>query len=121
MFLECNLERERGAHREDNKPRLGVDTSRKEDIEKWVNSTENHSDPKADLWRHLERIPLQKFSGNKMKYKEWKARFKVCIDSTDAPTIYKLVQLRSLLKEEAEELLDGLGWEAVDYESGWKI
>ena len=56
-----------------------------------------------------------------MKYKEWKPRFKVCLDSTDAPTIYKLVRLRSLLIGEAEELSKGLGWEAVDYESAWKI
>ena len=56
-----------------------------------------------------------------MKNEEWKARFKVCVDSTDAPTIYKLVQLRSFLRGEAKELLEGLGWEAVDYESAWKI
>ena len=31
------------------------------------------------------------------------------------------MQLRSLLRGEAEELLEGLGWEAVDYESAWKI
>ena len=115
------LPRESDACREENKSRVRVDTSRKEDIEKWINSSRNHSDPKVDLWRHLEKIPSPKFAGNKMKYEEWKARFKVCVDSTDAPTIYKLVQLRSLLRGEAEELLEGLGWEAVDYESAWKI
>ena len=85
------LPRESDACREENKSRVRVDTSRKEDSEKWINSSGNHSDPKVDLWHHLEKIPLPKFAGNKMKYDEWKARFKVCVDSTDAPTIYKLV------------------------------
>ena len=115
------LPRERGSYREENKPRVTVDTNRKEDIEKWVNSTGNCSDRKVDLWRHLETVPLPKFSGSKMKYEEWKARFKVCIDSTDAPTIYKLAELRSFLGGEAEELLEGLGWETIDCESAWKI
>ena len=39
--------------------------------------------------------------------------FNVCVDNTSAPTIYKLVQLKSLLRGEAEELLEGLGWEAL--------
>ena len=108
------IPRESDACREENKSCVRVDTSRKEDIEKWINSSGNHSDPKVDLWRHLEKIPLPKFAGNKMKYEDWKSRFKVCVDSSDAPTIYKLVQLRSLLRGEAEELLEGLGWEAVD-------
>ena len=38
------------------------------------------------------------------------------MDSTSSPTIYKLVQLKSLLRGEAEELLEGLGWEDPDYE-----
>ena len=97
------LPRERGAYREENNPHVRVDTNRKEDIEKWVNSTRNDSEPKVDLWRHLEKIPLPKFSGNKTKYEEWKAAtFKVCVDSTDAPTIYKPVQLRSLLRGEEQ-------------------
>ena len=102
------LPRESDACREENKSRVRVDTSRKEDIEKWINSSGNHSDPKLDLWCHLEKIPFPKFAGNKMKYEEWKARFKVCVDSTDSITIYKLVQLKSLLRGEAEELLEGL-------------
>ena len=56
-----------------------------------------------------------------MEYEEWKAKINVCVDTTDAPTNYKLVQLRSLLRGEAEELLEGLGWKAVDYESAWEI
>ena len=84
------LPREKGACREENKPLVRVDTDRKEGIEKWVNSTGNYSDPNVDLWRHLEKNPSPKFSGNKMKYEEWRVRFKVCVDRTDAPTIYKL-------------------------------
>ena len=41
--------------------------------------------------------------------------------STSSPTIYKLAQLESLLRGEAEELLEGLGWEDSDYESAWRI
>ena len=44
------LPRESDACREENKSRVRVDTSRKEDIEKWINSSGNHSDPKVDLW-----------------------------------------------------------------------
>ena len=43
------------------------------------------------------------------------------MDSTGAPTICKLVQLKSLLRGEAEELLEGLGWEDPDYECAWRI
>ena len=43
------------------------------------------------------------------------------MDSTDTPTIYKLVQLKSLLRGGAEELLEGLGWEDPDYECAWRI
>ena len=35
------------------------------------------------------------------------------MDSTSTPTIYKLVQLKSLLRGEAEELLEGLGWKTL--------
>ena len=43
------------------------------------------------------------------------------MDSTSEPTIYKLVLLKSLLRGEAEELLEGLGWEDPDYECAWRI
>ena len=86
----------------------------------WLNSAPD-SEPNVNLWRYLDKIPLPKFSGDKTKYEEWKARFKVCIESTSAPTIYKLVQLKSLLRGEAEELLEGLGWEDPDYECAWRI
>ena len=52
-----------------------------------------------------------------MKYEEWKARFKVCVDSTDAPTIYKIVQVRSVLRGEAEELL-GRTWKILEDKFG---
>ena len=45
----------------------------------------------------------------------------VCADKTDASIMHKLIRLRSLLRGEAEELLDGLGWESSDYYSAWKI
>ena len=43
------------------------------------------------------------------------------MNSTSAPTIYKLVQLKSLLRGEAEKLLEGLGWEDPGCESAWRI
>ena len=43
------------------------------------------------------------------------------MDSTGAPTIYKFVQLKSLLRGKAGELLEDLGWEDPDYESAWRI
>ena len=43
------------------------------------------------------------------------------MDSTGAPTIYKLVQLKSLLRGKAGELLEDLRWEDPDYESAWRI
>ena len=35
--------------------------------------------------------------------------------------MHKLIRLRSLLRGEAEELLEDLGWESSDYYSAWKI
>ena len=43
------------------------------------------------------------------------------MDSTSAPTIYKLIQLKSLFRGKAEELLEDLGWEDPDYECAWRI
>ena len=86
----------------------------------WLNSAPD-SEPNVNLWQYLAKIPLPKFSGDETKYEEWKARFKVCVDSTSAPTIYQLAQLKSLLRGEADELLKGLGWEDPDYEYAWRI
>jgi hypothetical protein len=49
------------------------------------------------LSNHLERIHLPTFSGDKTKFEEWKARFTVCVDKTDASIMHKLIRLRSLL------------------------
>ena len=43
--------------------------------------------------------------------------FQGCVDNTSPPTMYMLVQLKSLLRGEAKGLLEGLGWEDHDYES----
>ena len=86
----------------------------------WLNSAPD-SEPNVNVWQYLEKIPLPKFSGDMTIYEEWKARFKVCVDSTSAPTIYKLVQLKLLLRGEAEEPLESLGWEDPDYECAWRI
>ena len=105
------------------KPSYGemrTENPRRKNVVNWLNSASD-SEPNVNLWRHLEKIPQPTFSGDKTKYEEWKARFKVCVDSTSAPTIYKLVQLKSLLRGEAEELLEGLGWEDPAYESAWRI
>lgn len=96
------------------------DDSKKKSVVDWLDSTPD-PEPNTNLWRHLEKIPLPKFSGDKTKYEEWKARFKACVESTNAPRMYKLVRLRSLLRGEAEDLLEGLGWGAPDYESAWRI
>ena len=45
----------------------------------------------------------------------------MCVDKTDASILHKLVRLRSLLRGVAEELLEGLGWESINYYSAWKI
>ena len=46
LRMTDTLPRESDVCREENKSRVRVDTSRKEDIEKWINSSGNHSDPR---------------------------------------------------------------------------
>ena len=53
----------------------------RKNVVSWLDSAPD-SEPDENLWRHLEKMSLPKFSGDKTKYKEWKARFKVCVDST---------------------------------------
>ena len=84
---------------EKSKPSYGemrTENPRRKNVVNWLNSALD-SEPNVNLWRYLEKIPLPKFSGDETKSEEWKARFKVCADSASAPTIYKLVQLKSLL------------------------
>ena len=95
---------------------MRTESPRKKNVVNWLDSAPN-SEPNVNLWRHLERMPLPKFSGDNTKREELKARFKVRVDST----IYKLVQLKPFVRGEAEEVLEGLGWEDPDYESAWKI
>ena len=99
---------------------MRTENPRKKNVVNWLDSAPDF-ELNVNLWQHFEEIPLPKFSDDKTKYEKWKALFKVCVDSTSAPTIYKLAQLKALLRGEAEELLDGLGWEDPDYESTWRI
>ena len=69
---------------------MRTENPRRKNVVNWLNSAPN-SERNVNLWQHLEKIYLPKFSGDKTKYEEWRAHFKVCVDSTSAPTTYKLV------------------------------
>ena len=68
---------------------------------------------KNDLWMQL--IPI--FSGDKRKYRNWKAVFMACVDTAPATGEYKLLQLRQCLSGEALSFIENLGHSATAYEA----
>ena len=70
-----------------------------------------------DLWRHLKRIKLPVFTGDKMSYRNLKAAFMACVDTAPSTGEYKLLQLRQCLSGEALYVIDGLGHSAAAYEA----
>ncbi|CAB3993574.1 Hypothetical predicted protein [Paramuricea clavata] len=114
--LEEEIKTIRAARQAVSDLQMPVMTNRQTNVE-LSRSTRADEGNSNKLSNHLERIHLPTFSGDKTKFEEWKARFTVCVDKTDASTMHKLIRLRSLLRGEAEELLEDLGWESSDYYS----
>ncbi|XP_064633630.1 uncharacterized protein LOC135491588 [Lineus longissimus] len=69
-----------------------------------------------DPTRHLTRVTIPKFSGDKRNYSAWKAAFTSCVDETTITAEYKLLRLRECLTGEALKVVDGLGYSASAYE-----
>ena len=65
----------------------------------------------------MKRVQIPTFTGDKRKYKSWRAAFLACIDSAPATGEYKLLQLRQYLSGEALKVIDSLGHSAAAYEA----
>ena len=70
-----------------------------------------------DLWMQLKRIKIPMFTGEKRSYRNWKAVFMACVDTSPATGEYKLLQLRQCLSGEALNVIENLGHSADAYEA----
>ena len=75
-----------------------------------------HTEVGNDLWKHLKRISVPVFQGNKSNYESWKAAFMACVDDAPASDEYKLLQLRQSLEDEALDVIKKLGHSATAYD-----
>ena len=80
-----------------------------------VNSTDAAPIP-FDPTRHLSRVQVPKFSGDKRNYESWKAAFMSCVDVARCTPEYKLLRLRESLTGDALRVIEGLGHSAAAYE-----
>jgi hypothetical protein len=62
-----------------------------------------------DPTRHLSRVQIPKFNGDKKQYQSWRAAFMSCVDSASCTPEYKLLRLRECLQGDALCVIDGLG------------
>ena len=69
-----------------------------------------------DMWKHLKRVGIPVFSGDKRTYENWKAAFTACIDQSPMTPEYKLLQLRQYLSGPALQIIESLGHTAAAYE-----
>ena len=50
-----------------------------------------------DMYKQMKRVSIRVFTGVKKDYEFWLSAFTACVDSTDASSEYKLLQLRQYL------------------------
>ena len=93
--------------------------SRVEDLsrtKKNIERSEEHSAQLGtDLWKHMKRVAIPTFKGDKLEYESWKAAFMACVDQAPASEEYKLLQLKQALDGEALDAIKGLGHSAEAY------
>ena len=124
---ECdNTRKSTQINEQQSRTKISVMNARALPFEPSDNSYGRPSVPKAnfespsigqDLWRHLKRVQIPVFSGDKRSYHSWKAAFLACIDSAPATWEYKLLQLRKYLSGEAFKTIENLGHSGAAYKA----
>lgn len=67
--------------------------------------------------KHLERIRIPIFTGNKIEFQQWFAAFSTCVDKTSLGPQFKKSRLKSCLRGEAAEKVKGLGYTQTAYDA----
>ena len=75
------------------------------------------SSGRFELYRHLEKVSIPTFKGDKRQYETWKAAFEMCIGCANIPDGLKLLQLRKYLAGDALRSIDTLSYLAEAYEA----
>ena len=70
----------------------------------------------TEIWRHLKRVAIPKFNGDKTKYAHWEAAFDACVDKAPVSKEYKLLQLREFLEGDALKTIEHLGYSGSAYD-----
>ncbi|XP_065196475.1 uncharacterized protein LOC135827967 [Sycon ciliatum] len=73
------------------------------------------SQPQTDITKHMKKVSIATFAGDKREYEAWKAAFDVSIDQQATSTEMKMLQLRQYLSGEALAVVQNLGFTPSAY------
>ena len=73
------------------------------------------SQPQTDITKHMKKVSIATFAGDKREYEAWKAAFDVSIDQQATSTEMKMLQLRQYLSGEALAVAQNLGFTPSAY------
>ena len=74
-----------------------------------------HSAAPSDVYRHLKKITIPTFSGDKKAYDTWRTAFMVCVDQQPISAELKLLQLRQCLTGPPLKSIEAFGYSASAY------
>ena len=74
----------------------------------------------SDVYRHLKKIQIPTFSGEKQAYNTWRTAFNVCVDQQPISPELKLLQLRQYLSGPPLETVETYGYSASAYTTAFK-
>ena len=74
----------------------------------------------SDVYRHLKKIQIPTFSGEKQAYNTWRTAFNVCVDQQPISPELKLLQLRQYLSGPPLETVETYGYSASAYTTALK-
>ena len=68
--------------------------------------------PSPDVYRHLKKIEIPMFSGQKTMYDSWLTAFRICVDQPPLSPELKLLQLRQYLSGQPIAIIETYGFSA---------
>ena len=71
--------------------------------------------PPSDVYRHLRKIKIPTFDGDKKLYDTWRTSFNVCVDQQPLSPELKLLQLRQYLSGPPLKTVETYGYSAAAY------
>lgn len=73
-----------------------------------------------DVYKHLKKVKIPEYNGDKSTYATWKAAFSVCVDEQPLSPQLKLLQLRQCLTGAALKCIESYGYSAAAYSAAMR-